>query len=770
MTDLERPPVLDVSVQRALALLAAVACGVLLAERLRPRPGWSIAAALIAAALALRRPSARTMLGLAMCFGVCLAGLRLASLDGAALRHGASRSADVLLEGDLLGDPVIVRDAARVVVGVRVAEVDGRAHRVRERVLLTIRPAPPKPLTGGTTVRADARLRPLAPPDADGDARRMVRSLERRGIAARAFAGPNDVDVVGRSRAPLSVVAEAGRSAVRAAASKLPERYRGLLLGVTIGDTSLLPPEVELDFKITGLAHLVAVSGANVAMVLAVVAACARAARAGPRLTTAIMAVAVLSFMAITRFEPSVMRAGAMASIGLLAATTGARRQATLALAVTALVLAAFDPFILLSLGFQLSALATGGILLLAPRIAERLPQGALWGALAITAGAQLAVAPLLVWRMGEFSLVSLAANLVVAPLVAPATVLGMCAAALGAVWAPLANLALAAAPFIAGMQWLAHVMAELPLASLDLSAGLAPAAVAVCLAVVAVRVARGDRRVAGLLAMAAVIAGTGAVVRGADGIDEDGLVVTMIDVGQGEAIVVRCGGATMLVDGGPDRRTIIRDLREQNVRKVDLLVTTHPHEDHVAGLVSVPERIPIARALDPYIEDDLPNYRAFVHILAGKGVPRDRARAGMRYRVGCATVDVLWPPRDLLEGTEADINNNSVVLRVSHEGRTVLLAGETQEEAQAELLRRPALLRADVLKVSHHGSARMLPEFYRASRARLALIPVGPNTFGHPAPATLAALSGMRVLRSDLHGDVRVGLGEEGVAVSTAR
>jgi competence protein ComEC len=144
---------------------------------------------------------------------------------------------------------------------------------------------------------------------------------------------------------------------------------------------------------------------------------------------------------------------------------------------------------------------------------------------------------------------------------------------------------------------------------------------------------------------------------------------------------------------------------------------------------------------------------------------------AGMNYRIGDATVEVLWPGAERMQGTPADINNNSIVMRVRYGSDTLLLAGEVQEEAQQELMMRPDLLRAAVVKVSHHGSAHMLPEFYFATHARVALIPVGPNTFGHPAAQTLASLRGMTILRSDRQGTVSIGLdGNGGLSIRAER
>jgi competence protein ComEC len=503
------------------------------------------------------------------------------------------------------------------------------------------------------------------------------------------------------------------------------------------------------------------------------VAVLLRVARARRRTTIAVMAVCVLSFCAITRFEPSVLRAGAMAGIALTGTAIGARRQATTILAAATVALIVYDPFLIYEVGFQLSVLATIGILVVAPRIAEHLPDGKLAQAASITLGAQLAVAPLILVNFHQISLISIAANLVAMPAVAPATVGGMAAAALGAVWAPFAGIALFTGPPIEWMQWVAHALAQLPLASVATPAGALGFLLAALLTAAALAAARGKRpkRAAPVILSLALIVTGGAWARALGPAPLHGLVVTMINVGQGDAFVVREAGHTMLIDGGQDPGLLLRGLAAIGVHRIDLLVLTHPHADHIDGLVPIAERFPVGRALDPYTTSELPSYSAITAALARRHIPRDRAVAGMTYRLGAAVVDVLWPPPQRMENTPADVNNNSTVLRIRYGTDTVLFAGETQEEAQGELSKQPLLLRAEVLKVSHHGSAHMLPEFYAATGARIALIPVGPNTFGHPAAQTLAALRGMQILRADRAGTVNIALnGRGGITVRSER
>ncbi|MGZ4128823.1 MAG: ComEC/Rec2 family competence protein, partial [Actinomycetota bacterium] len=395
---------------RLFAIAGAMATGAVLAGIFRPTAVVAIACGAIALVVAMWRRALVVLLVAALAFGFTLAGLRLDSIRRAALAAGAARNADALLTGEVLTTPELGPSGARFVFGVRAAVIDGRPVRVRERAFVTLRPPPSRLPDVGDVLRIDSRLRAVFFRGLDAAGRASARRLVYHGVAARAYASTGDVTDIGRSRNPIDVIARAGQQAVRRVAVRLPEGERGLLLGVTIGDTTQLDPQVDLDFRTTGLTHLLAVSGENVAMVLVVVAVLLRAARAGRRTTIGVMAFCVLSFCAITRFEPSVLRAGAMTAIALVGTGIGARKKALTTLAAATVALIAYDPFLIYETGFQLSILATVGILVVAPRVAEHLPEGKVAQAAAITLGAQLAVAPLILLQFHQLSLISIGA------------------------------------------------------------------------------------------------------------------------------------------------------------------------------------------------------------------------------------------------------------------------------------------------------------------------------------------------------------------------
>ncbi len=756
---------------RLYVLAVAFVAGVIAAERLHPHPAAAVAVGLTAAG-ALIVAATRGHRGVIACaaalaLGFTLAGLRIASLDRAALALGARQGADALIEGQVIEDPVpLGAGETRMLVGVRRAEIDGRAYRVRERVLLTVRGGPP--LAFGDRLIADTRISPLLRAGAPPELRAAAARHRRNGVAARAFARTGGVRKTGRSDDVLAVVARAGRSAVARVAARIPPREGGLLMGMTIGDTSKLDPGLEDAFRTTGLSHLMAVSGANVAMFLGAIGAILKLLGARRRVTLVTMGVALLAFMAITRFEPSVLRAGAMASVTLAGIGLGARREALTALAVAALGLMVQDPFLVYSLGFQLSVVATLGLLILAPRLTAALRGGSFGAVLGVTLGAQLAVAPLLAMQFHQFSVASLPANVLAVPAVAPATVLGFAAAAAGAIHEP-AGVAIATAsrPALAWISAVAGTFSRVPNASVGVPGGAIGVVVVVLLVtapLVALRVRRTIRGAPVVLAVALLVATT-AWGRALSPPPPAGLVLTAIDVGQGDAWLVRTPrGATMLVDAGPDDRVILEKLRALGVRKIDLLVLSHPHADHVEGMPAVISSIPVGRVIEPGLAAELAALPALRAAARDRGIPLDVVRRGARYAFGEAEIEFLAPPEPLFTGTDSDLNNNSIAMRIRYGSTCLLMAGEVQEAGQEALLQRPDRLRCPVMTVPHHGSKRMLPGFFAAG-ARYAVISVGRNDFGHPSGETLAALAlaRVRVLRTDLSGDVTVGIAANG-------
>jgi competence protein ComEC len=509
---------------------------------------------------------------------------------------------------------------------------------------------------------------------------------------------------------------------------------RALLSGFLIGDTSHIA-ETDIDaMRRSGLAHFVAVSGSNVALFLGLLAVVAGPLALGPRRRAVVGLFGLPIYAAATSFEPSVMRASVMAGIALGARLAGVVLEAwqLLSLAVVALVLV--DPGLTSNVGFQLSVAATAGVL-----VGSRWPvSGVVRRALAITMGAQLAVAPLILFHFGSVPLLSPVANLVAAPIVTMSTVLG----ALGA----------AGAGFLIGpAAWLAGIV-------LVLARGAAQwpqlGSWHVAGAVVAGLVVARFPRVRPLAVTAAALALITTLVLPGTSLEPGS--VAVLDVGQGDAILLHGGqGRFALVDGGPDAGRLIDRLRSFGVGTIELVVLTHVHADHATGLTGLVGQVGIGvvwEATDPH---STPASRDLLQALDRHAVPRVTPRVGDRWDLGALEIRVEAPLRQY-----ASPNDQSIVLTVEGSDRSMLLSGDIETIAQGELNH----LRSDVLKVPHQGAATSVATWLKGVGATTAIISVGPNQFGHPAQWVIELLehSGASVARTDIDGDVIVDLGTQ--------
>ncbi|RLP75906.1 competence protein ComEC, partial [Micromonospora sp. BL4] len=512
--------------------------------------------------------------GLGVVCGAAATAARLTVRDAPPVRALAEQRAPVTADLIVRDDPRPIRSAGRpgmLLVPtelVRLTGPDDRRVHASVRVLVLATDPAWRGLLPGQRVAAEGRLGvPLG-----GDLTAAVLSTngppERHGVPSWA------------QRAAGTL-----RAGLQRACAPLPDEPGGLLPGLVVGDTSRLPPGVEEDFRATGMTHLNAVSGSNVAIVVGAVLLLARWARAGPWLAVGLCGVALVGFVILVRPSPSVVRAATMGAIGLAALAAGRPRAALPALAAAVTVLVLADPELAGDAGFALSVLATGGLLLLAPRWRDGLrrrgvPAG-LAEALAVPAAAQLACGPVVAGISGTVSLVAVPANLLAVPAIAPATVLGVLAATLSPLWP-------AGAEFVAWLAswpawWLvviAHQGARLPAGTLPWPGGVWGALLLAGLTVALLVAVRRPvvRRLVAVVAVAALL-GSLPVRLVAAGWPPSGWVVVACAVGQGDALVLPvAAGRAVVVDAGPEPAAVDGCLRRLGVREVPLLVLALIH------------------------------------------------------------------------------------------------------------------------------------------------------------------------------------------------
>jgi competence protein ComEC len=513
-----------------VALAAATAAGVLLGARFPVAPAWVAATVcLVVSTFAVARggrrrvhPGIQVVAGVLVLGTLLMAGAAAASVRATAVQRGllvgwVGRPGRVEVAGAVAEEPRQVRYGGYwVVLAVDRVRLDGRLLRTRERAGLVLgreQGAVPRrdPGRDGGLAAGDDQGR-----SAVGDGRLAVgeRLRVRASVAAARWSDPlgREPRVLLRrpvieERAPprgglggaalrgSEVVRDAARR--RALATLAPERA-GLLVGMALGDTSLLPGDLERDFRAAGLTHLMAVSGANLAVVLGAGLWLAGVAGAGRRTLAVAGVVLVVLLVVVTRWEPSVLRAGVMAGLVLfgVAAGRGPGGRRALCLAVVVLLLA--DPALAGALGFQLSVAATAGVLWLGPGVARALPQRIPERgrkAVGMTLGAQATAMPVLALALGPVSLAGLPANLLGLPLAGGPMLLGVVAAATAPVAPWAATLACRLAdPFLVALIGVARWAAGLPGGSITL-AGPARAGPVVVVVVLLVLLVVGRRR-----------------------------------------------------------------------------------------------------------------------------------------------------------------------------------------------------------------------------------------------------------------------------------
>lgn len=625
----------------------------------------------------------------------------------------------------------------------------GRTHAARAPVLV-LAPASwaRSEASYGAVVRIEGRLAPAESADLSG-------VLSARGP-------PRVIDA---PAAPLGGL-ERIRAALRASVAHEPIGPRSLVPALVVGDDSGMPEEIAADFRTSGLTHLLAVSGTNLTLVVGALLLIARALGVRARGLTVLGLAGVVFFVLLARPEPSVVRAAAMGTVALLGLGRAGPGRGVRALGAAVLVLLAVDPWLARSWGFALSVSATAGILFLAPawrdRMVRWMPRWAA-EAVAVPLAAQLACTPLVAALSAQVSLVAIAANMLAAPLVAPATVLGLAGGLIGVVLPAVAVVpGTLAAWSAAGIIAVAHWGAGLPTAAVDWRAD-GPGLVlltALCL-LLALGLPRVLSRAPATAATAVVLGVVVAVPAPTPGWPPRDWAIVACDVGQGDGLVLATGpGSAVVVDTGRDPEAIDGCLDRLGVTRVPLVVITHFHDDHSGGLAGVLE----GRAVAGIQVTDLPVPITMADrtqaIAAQYDVPLRIGAPGETARIGDLSWRLLAPTGPPPADSESPSNDASLVMLARVRGVSILLTGDQEPASQARLRRENPTLRADVLKVAHHGSGRQDPDLIRSLGARLALVSVGAdNDYGHPHPDTMALLqsAGMTVRRTDRDGDIAV-------------
>ena len=672
----------------------------------------------------------------------------------------------------------------------------------------------PPPIRYGDRLRLEGPL--TAPPKLDDFD--YPAYLARQGIGSvMSFPSVSILDEGDGGRL-LSVLFTVRRTLHASLSMTTPEPEASLGQALLLGMRNTIPDEVLNDFRETGTSHLLAISGLHIGILMALVLpVSARVFGRRRSLYLIVPLVAMWLYAVLAGLSPSVVRASIMGTVYLAALALGRPKSILPALGLAATVMVAVSPNILWSVSFQLSFAAMAGIATLADPMSRklqdlfgvlheegsssRLPVRALTGAVGTSAAAILATLPLTAIYFQQVSFVGLPTTLVTLPMLPFALVFHALAAVLGLVFDPLGTafgwIAWGATTYIVQV---VHLAAKLPVASFE-TGRIAPALVlgyygvgaawfighrSGVLANVTSRVQSNEISRAGFsvatkwtampMGLAAALIWTAALT------NEDGrLHVVFEDVGNGDSVlIISPSGRQVLVDGGPDAQDATRLLGRVLPfwdRSLDVVVLTHGHTDHLTGLLDVLQRYDVRHIVEREAHYPTPDYQSWRQAVQNEDATTAEAQADQLIDLGDGvTVEVLHPLETLMTGTESDLNNASIVLRVVYGDVSFLLTGDIFVDAEREMLSRGVNVHSTVLKIPHHGSrSSSSREFIEQVQPSVAVISVGAdNRFGHPHAETLEVLGRYapeaRVMTTSDHGAIRFVTDGTKLSVNTVR
>jgi competence protein ComEC len=742
-------------------LAGALCVGLAGANGVRAASQWTVLAALAAAGASVVLDDDRRIaaLGVALAVtGLWWGSVRLDALDRSLLapRIGEVGRALIEITGPTRRTPFQLRVPARV-----------RAFRgrpLREGVLLELPlgRAPPQ----GALIESAVELREPRGPSDGFDERALLR---RRGV--HVVARGREWRLVGRRKGLAGVADRVRRELAASIAPGLTGERRAVLAGLVLGEEEGLSEELRDRFRASGLYHLLAVSGQNVAFVAGGVLLLAWVLGISRLLAEVAALGAIGAYVLAVGWQPSVVRAGVAGALASLAWLASRPRDRWYFLLLGAAVLLAWNPYSLLEPGFQLSFAAVAAIFVAVPRL-EKVLEGypvprALAAVIAASGACGIATAPILLLQFGSVPVYSVLSNALAAPAVPPSFGLALLTAVLDHLLPPAALAAAWANGWLAAyIAACARLVGALPGAQVSSVTALGVGTALCAVVFAAARVQAWRRPGFAVVVGLGVILLAGWKLRSAPAPPPpNGFRFTVLDVGQGDSLLLQVREGAVLVDQGPPEAEVDDQLRRLGVRKLALLVLTHPQRDHVGGAAEVLEHVGVERVLDPAIPNHNPDEQAALAAARKRRVPIIQARAGTAFRLGGLRLRILWPDGPGRPGE--DPNLRATVIVASYGKVDVLLTADAESDVTLPLNPPPV----EILKVAHHGSAdEGLARLLELTHPDVAVISCGRNNdYGHPTPSTVATLaetSDLEVFRTDQDG--RVVVDTDGRRIST--
>ncbi len=684
---------------------------------------------------------------------------------------------EVTITGMIRSFPDEKNATTAYVIGVERLEAEGAVLKVKGKILLSVLKAEDvKSMDYGRMISVKGELTiPKGQRNPGGFNYRAY--LAGNGVSATVFTTQSNITYYNKLGANFM---ESSGLAIRnkiieTINRSLPRQQAGLLNGMLIGYREGLDKKVQSVFSDAGLSHIMAVSGANVVFIILPLLFLLQRARVGRAGSNLIIIGVLVLFVYVTGFEPSVLRAVVMAIVMLLGRIILRDAEVYTSIALAAIGMLIYNPLLLFNIGFQLSFAATLSLVLFYTSIKNSLdfkfmPE-LIADVLAATLAAQIGVLPVSLFHFNQISLIAVLSNLLVVPLTQFVTILGFAMAFIGQFSLFLSELiGYVNCSLLSFILYITKVTAAVPFAVLKVPTPSWLFIIGYYAVVVFLLwykplfkpVVRLEYYVYSAAVFLAILMLPLLIPKG--------LEMVFLDVGQGDSTFIRtAGGKTILVDGGGfSSRTntdttmgdtvVIPFLLDQGVAKLDLVIATHGHDDHVQGLLSVVKSFPVGTLVVPNNPGLEKEFKDLLAEAAKRKIPVRACEKGDRITMDPNTFFEVLHPKKGYEREGTSLNLGSIVLKLDYKDTEVLLTGDMEEEVEKILLEDGVDLQSDFLKVAHHGSTTSSSEaFIAATKAKGGVISVGKNNYGHPAGEVIERLEdrSMKVFRTDRDGGI---------------
>lgn len=555
----------------------------------------------------------------------------------------------------------------------------------------------------------------------------------------------------------------------------LTDEEGNLLLAILLGDKDKLSEDIQESFKTSNLSHMLAVSGAHVSYIILGLTYVLQNSIIGKKNEKIVCIIFLLVFMAITNFTPSVTRACIMAVLTLFSGIIYRKSDVYTNISVAALITLIFNPYSLLDLGFQLSYGGTIGIIIFIKRIQEKksnskvinyIKQMAL-----VSIYANIIIIPIMMYHFNTVSFTFIISNIMASPILGIIVITGFLFIIASITVKPLTRLiAIFIKPILSILIKISQICSKLPFSNILVVTPYMFNVISYYAIILYCIKSKKNNKCKIIICLLIVLILINFIIY----IFPQKLRIFFIDVGQGDStLIITPDKKTVLIDGGGSdsfdvgEKVLLPYLLDRRILKIDYVLISHFDTDHCGGILTIMEKVKVKNIIISEQAEHSENYERFKKLMIHKKIRLIEVKKGDKIKIGrYSEFKILFPTSRLL--SENPLNNNSIVAQFNYNNFKMLFTGDIEKLAEQQILKtEKAEIRADILKVAHHGSkTSSIPEFIKAVRPKIALIGVGKNnTFGHPNQQTIKNLENIkcRIYRTDLQGEIIIKIDQKG-------